>query len=65
MMIKAERLWGKIRQLGEYTQTQTRDIKRHKHAYKHQSPHMKMDDTGDSRVSPAGVSQLPPGGRLK
>lgn len=58
MMIKAERLWGKIRQLGEYTQTRTKVNKRHKHADKHQRLHMKMDDRGDSRVSEAGAMKF-------
>lgn len=58
MMIKAKRLWGKIRQLGEYTQTRTEVNKRHKHADKHQRLQMKTDDSGDSRIAQAGAMKL-------
>lgn len=55
---KGRKTVGKIRQLGEYTQTRTKVNKRHKHADKHQRLQMKMDDTGDSRISEAEAMKL-------
>lgn len=55
MMIKAKRLRGKIRQLRECTQTQTKVNKTHKHADKHQRFLMMMDDCGDAE---AGAMKL-------